>query len=137
VALLQSDEDTVCPTEVKDWSGDGTITMTTSNIPNINTPCCQQIHVINQWDSGSVYQIGGTKNGKAYWTNSAKTYAIWYDGDSGVDFDWMFGDFNDMVNDQSGKMYSDKESTCPTDITSWTNDDTARLTCTGDHRRRF
>jgi len=105
--------------DVEEWRGNGDINLTCSTIPDINTSCCQKIHVMNKWDSGSDYQIGGTFEGKSFWGNNATNYAIWYDGDSGADFDWVFGKAEDMQN-HGGEMFSDKKSTCPTDITEWT-----------------
>ena len=99
--------------------------------PTVNTPCCQILHISNKWDSGSDYQIGGTFEGKPFWVNNAKNYAMWYDGDSGSDFDWVFGKVEDMQNG-GGEMFSDKESTCPTDITEWTNDSTAKVSCSSE-----
>ena len=34
---------------------------------------------------------GGTVKGHAYWRNSANSYAIWNDSDSGKYEDWIFG----------------------------------------------
>ena len=91
---------------------------------------CYTIYVDNNWTTG-MFTRGGMINGKYYWVDSSRYYAIWYDGHSSYDFDWMFGYFSDLgsTRESDALMHSDQETTCPHDVSSWTNDYDAIVTC--------
>ena len=91
------------------------------------------MYISNTWDSGSVYTEKGMSHDRPYWISSSGKYAMWHDGHTGADSDWMFGLASNVggthqTND--AKMASDEEASCPTSVSDWTGDDTATVSCT-------
>ena len=60
-----------------------------SNVNDTGADCCHRFYSSNRYVSGSFFNVGGVVNGKPYWIDESTTYAFWYDGHSGADFDWM------------------------------------------------
>ena len=87
--------------------------------------CSAALQVTNAWTTGTYYHSGGFSNGKQYWSNNL--HAVWYDGHSGVDFDWYFGDAGN-VGGTTGNMWSDENTQCPSTVGSWTKDSDAIVT---------
>jgi len=70
-------------------------------------------------------------NGRNSWVDETNTFAIWYDGQRGEFFDWMFGYAKRIgsSSEHNALMFSDEETTCPQDVTRWKNDNSAKLSC--------
>ena len=78
-------------------------------------------------------------NGKYSWIDETKTFAIWYDGQRGSFFDWMFGYAKRIgsSSERNALMFSDGETLCPQHVTTWVNDNLANLSCTSKDTFRF
>ena len=91
---------------------------------------CQSISVCNRWMNGTLSRA--TKyNGRYSWVDKTKTFAIWYDGQRGAFFDWMFG-FAKRIGSSSKRnalMFSNEETLCPHSVSTWVNDNSAQLSC--------
>jgi len=70
-------------------------------------------------------------NGKYSWVDETQTFAIWYDGQRGAFFDWMFG-YTKRIGSRSHRnalMFSKEETICPHNVSRWVNDNSAKLSC--------
>ena len=48
------------------------------------------MHVANYWIR-DIFTRSDVVNGRYSWVDSTNTFAIWYDGEIGNSFDWIFG----------------------------------------------
>jgi len=91
---------------------------------------CESISVSNRWLNGTLSRVS-KYNGRHAWVDETKRFAIWYDGQRGAFFDWMFG-YAQRIGSSSQRhalMFSHEETICPQNVTTWTNDNSANLTC--------
>ena len=90
------------------------------------------VQTTNKWDVPLYYTLAGYANGRPYWIDINRTYAFWYHGHTGSDFDWFFGLIEKIGRDHQTAdaiMASDEETACPTDVATWTIDPNARVEC--------
>jgi len=91
---------------------------------------CESINIRNRWMNGNLSR-DLIYNGKHSWVDETFTFAIWYDGQPGSFFDWMFG-YARRIGSSSHRnalMFSNEETVCPQNVTKWVNDDSAKLSC--------
>jgi len=101
------------------------------SLQNFISGCtCESIYLDNKWTSGIFSRSDTLVNGKYYWSDS-NSYSIWYDGQFGLQFDWIFGAISDLGSSSQGValMHSDEETICPHEVTKWTKDIQAIVTC--------
>ena len=92
------------------------------------------MHVANYWIE-DIFTRSAVFNGRYSWVDSTNTFAIWYDGEIGKTFDWIFGYFYNLGRSGGAAfslMKSDLETTCPHEVPNWTNDNYATVTCVAE-----
>ena len=81
---------------------------------------CIDLEITNTHFSGGM-RMGGIRNNRNYWVNEAQTFAVWNDGHSGADEDWVFGPFLNLGSSSSsdGYLFSNTGTDTPCDVADW------------------
>jgi len=86
-------------------------------------PCCSEILLTGAFNLPTEnYHIQeGLVHHRQYYLNAGKTKALWFDGFSGNDPDWIFGSFEELQAEKYhlGWMQSNSNDHCPSDVVEW------------------